>query len=1269
MKLLKTLILTFVILFSITVLVLLTPSLWKELIEYRINDQLTKRGNWEISFDKVSGHLLANVSIQSLKLTNLNKSSIFISNVDLRLNMLESLFGYPSFKYLKLKEVTTTLFQSKKSSDLRSDPFDLKEILEQKFTVDRLQFDGRVTIPELTILKDFLFQFDGRFDLDMNSLDLDVNELYFAMEETGFDMRLEKSRISLYPAKLVCENINGTIDSLGVRGKFSYNWLDDKDMRIDVFLDQYQIPKTFFDKLPLQPKLSALETEIHIQSDLKTFEGNITLTNELGLYTSGNISLSNFDDFFSLDQVKLEGEDASLSMNGIYQKDGHFNVSIQLTDFDLNKWIIDDLPTDLNGLVAIEGTVEESKLDHITLTMELLETKLYKDRDISVSGTVDYVNELLNIEELLELSIGNSRVIVTGTSDFKNEVYNLDLDLDNADVFIINNFWSDSLENGKATGSLFVSGPFNNPNLSAELVLRNISYKNFNLESFEFFGSLNSSDQYTTGDCQLRIGSGTWNEQSFESGVVDLSYTQDGLEIQSAEFKNNNDFFQLSGFLKNDGNGVFDRLQIATNQQYLINTKPVEFTLGEGVDLLELDWGENELTLKPFEFHVNDGILTGYLTLTDEVDGLLKISNIGSDILDFLIPDEWIKIQGQVFGELSVTSREYSLDYSIDVAIKNGEIASQPFDELIISTFYRDSILHIDEITLIHGDKTGIQIAGVVPQYYGESNPIEIDAMINMKKVDISIFTQFIPDWFALDGVVSGMLNFNGLPNKTKFNFNLSIDDCVFEGLELGHVTGMGLYDSERLYFNQFSSIRGKDHAIAGAAYLPLDLNFNSENLGEMILADSMWVDVSGDFNHLEFLSEYLIDVDSLPGNHNISLQIAGPPDKLLRNGKISIKDGSIYTILLDEPIKGVNGKGILVNNMLSIENLVGSATIKPENNKANIFIGGNINMTKFFEPYYDLSAKGSDVFFKTLLGDIEGMVNIDVRITGRDTITIAGGIEAIDAVMYQEFEVNTLPTAELDPSNTIINYKLNFPITGKFVLRNSQIDAQLGGELSISMFGDQSADYTGELFVREGKFYYYGDIFSITNGYLAFDTKGFNPYLDLSAFTKIKEENITITLVGPLDNPKLGLESSSGFSESDILELLTIRSRFEDQEISSSGLGSKAQSIFVAYLEKELERNFMQISGLGRLGIVEDVSISGASALIDPTGSDDLVIKAQVSRNLSLNYSYKRSFSFANPYLNQVGVELKLNPYFSLIGNVDELGNMHVKYRLRYSY
>ena len=43
-------------------------------------------------------------------------------------------------------------------------------------------------------------------------------------------------------------------------------------------------------------------------------------------------------------------------------------------------------------------------------------------------------------------------------------------------------------------------------------------------------------------NCQLRIGSGVWNDERFESGIVDLSYSKEGIEIQSAEFKNNMNF-------------------------------------------------------------------------------------------------------------------------------------------------------------------------------------------------------------------------------------------------------------------------------------------------------------------------------------------------------------------------------------------------------------------------------------------------------------------------------------------------------------------------------------------------------------------------------------------------------------------------------------------------------------------------------------------------------------------------------------------------------
>jgi len=37
--------------------------------------------------------------------------------------------------------------------------------------------------------------------------------------------------------------------------------------------------------------------------------------------------------------------------------------------------------------------------------------------------------------------------------------------------------------------------------------------------------------------------------------------------------------------------------------------------------------------------------------------------------------------------------------------------------------------------------------------------------------------------------------------------------------------------------------------------------------------------------------------------------------------------------------------------------------------------------------------------------------------------------------------------------------------------------------------------------------------------------------------------------------------------------------------------------------------------------------------------------------------------------YKNKVGVEYKLNPNFSVIGNVDETGQVHMKFRVRRVY
>ena len=219
-----------------------------------------------------------------------------------------------------------------------------------------------------------------------------------------------------------------------------------------------------------------------------------------------------------------------------------------------------------------------------------------------------------------------------------------------------------------------------------------------------------------------------------------------------------------------------------------------------------------------------------------------------------------------------------------------------------------------------------------------------------------------------------------------------------------------------------------------------------------------------------------------------------------------------------------------------------------------------------------------------------------------------------------------------------------------------------------MSKLYDDEWNYSGEIEFIEGQIYYYlGDVFENLNGSMVFDGQGFNPFLELSASTKIGDAEILLGVFGPFDNPDWRFDSDKGYSESDILQLLTFNTRVSEEGFSTEGLGTQAQTILGAYLERQLEKNFIKTTGLKSSGIIQDVQISGASELLNPNQGEEFSINARLNQNFSL--SYKRSFSLEAAYKNKVGVEYKLNPNFSVIGNVDESGQVQMKFRVRRVY
>ena len=161
-------------------------------------------------------------------------------------------------------------------------------------------------------------------------------------------------------------------------------------------------------------------------------------------------------------------------------------------------------------------------------------------------------------------------------------------------------------------------------------------------------------------------------------------------------------------------------------------------------------------------------------------------------------------------------------------------------------------------------------------------------------------------------------------------------------------LTSKGSYDGENLQLEN-AYAKNENGYLSASGYVPFDLNIGSDNFGKFFIDKPINLKSQADLSDLPFLSPYIADLDSADGNYKINLNIEGLINNLKRDGDIVIQNGVLHTQLLNDPIKFINGKAILANNRLKIENL--SARIARDNEKykdeklQNTQINGEVNV------------------------------------------------------------------------------------------------------------------------------------------------------------------------------------------------------------------------------------------------------------------------------------------------------------------------------------
>ena len=1235
---------------------LFRPSLWQDWIESKLNDQLAKEG-WTIQINELSGHLFSTLQSENISMVHENGASVVLPQITTQIKIAPLLKGKISIEELSVSHVSIqpyfeSGFDSTETSNLVFAPERIP------LDINKLHVDGNVYVPVDDSSRAVHFMVDGQIQSSPNVMKVALNafevfssqpRINIAMKDVSGQLSSQRIAISLKEA-----NING----LKIGGDFQYTSGDSSSIQAQLDLSEYTIPKKIFSQLPLQPELSKLSASFTFESNLTLFEGNLDVRNDIGLDMGGEFDVRWYDDHLRVESLALSGNDATLMTQGLIENSGRFNGTIQLDNLNVSQWMLKGPETNLSGYVLVDGQLDENEITALDINAEISESMLFDQEASAISGGISYRDFKMDITNPLTVTIGPSIVSVNGLADFNQRSLDLDLSLTEASTFLINNFWSDTLDGGIATGSMNLYGSFDTLGVDADLLIDGLQYNNISLASFEFIGHLNNINTFQDGAFKVKFGKGTWNNYGFESGTGEFNIFDSFVDISSFELKNGNDYLQFNGSVHDDSILTLDRFQIAYRNHYLINPRPVTMA-----------YTDERFRFAPFEIHVDDGIIEGFI-ITNPIQGRLKFSNVTTDILSLIDESYGENIRGNIFGEVSIGQDLNPDDISLDITLKNGEVAHQQFDDFFISTLYRDGILHLEELTLTDGEKTGFQVMGTFPVASDSSQSTMVDVQSSFKNIDMTFFTQFSPRWAPLlFGKFTGNYTMGGTTQKTKIGLNGTIENAYYGRIPLGTVKGEAQYANKKLTISRFSADWEGNH-ITGKAELPIDYDIASPNTRKWHPDGHLDVETEGTFHSAVFLSEYMADTDSITGDIQIVLSIDGPPDRLMRNGHITIDNGAIYTVLMDEPIRHLQSKGTLVDNHMDIERFHGALydTDRKERPDSNLTISGSIDFTKFFEPRYDLHAMGDDIFFRSLNGDIEGYGDLDVTMIGKDTLEIAGTIAARNGAIYMEFTDDEMVASSEEKGRTTTNYNIRFPIEETFSIRNSQIDATIAGELAMAKQFEGDWNYSGEIEFQEGEIYYYlGDVFKNLQGTMTMDGQGFNPFLELNASTKIGDAEIYLGVFGPFDNPEWTFDSDKGYTESDILQLLTFNTRVAEEGFTTEGLGSQAQTILGAYLERQLERNFVRATGLKSTGLLEDVEISGTSELIRPGEGEEFSISAKVNRNFSL--SYQRSFSLESAYKNKVGVEYKLNPNFSVIGNVDEKGQVHMKFRVRRVY
>ncbi len=379
----------------------------------------------------------------------------------------------------------------------------------------------------------------------------------------------------------------------------------------------------------------------------------------------------------------------------------------------------------------------------------------------------------------------------------------------------------------------------------------------------------------------------------------------------------------------------------------------------------------------------------------------------------------------------------------------------------------------------------------------------------------------------------------------------------------------------------------------------------------------------------LQLLQTYDSD---LSGSGTVSGQVSvtGTMSSPVVRGTLQVENGSIYDVNGPSALSELNGTLLFNQNQVTIEKLTGRTGGGTMSFAGHAQLNGKLLS-------FDLTANADSVRLRYPPG-VSSTATAQLRwsgssagslLSGDITVIKLGVTPGFDFGAYLARSTQSAGLPQTDPVLNNIRLDLHLVTTPDLQMQTSVL--RLRGDADLRVRGNAANPVLlGRADVFEGEAYFNGTKYRLERGGVTFGTPAASnaaasvPVVDFEATTHVRDYDITLSVTGPADHPKMNYRSEPPLPTNDIIGLLAFGQTTEEsgrlQQNSQSAFSQEASSaMLTAALNATLNNRTQRIFGNSRIKI----DPQGLETETSTTQSGPAVtIEQQVKDNLTLTYT-----------------------------------------------